>query len=120
MPRMEEIILLIKREISKAGLYDKIPAGMVITGGGSQMKGVVDFATRLLSLPVRIGRPHNISGLREDVQSPIFSTGVGLIKLASNDHDVTDDFSHLKFDSNNSIINKFIKRIISIYKWYSQ
>jgi cell division protein FtsA len=78
-PRMEEIFSMVKREIQKAGCYETLPAGVVLTGGTSQMRGVKPFAEGTLGLPVRIGRPGRVRGLADKVDSPVFATGVGLI-----------------------------------------
>lgn len=120
VPRVEELLLLVKRELSKAKVLDKIPAGLVITGGGSQLKGLVEIATTLLSLPVRIGRPHDITGLRKDVQSPIFATGVGLIKLAAKELEmdkVKPTRSRTGFQGE-GLIERIIARIRDWFRWY--
>ena len=78
-PRMEEIFNLIKKEIQKSGCYDTLPAGVVLTGGSSLMRGAKGLAEKILGLPVRMGKPSRVRGLSDKVDSPIFSTGVGLI-----------------------------------------
>src|SRR5262249_21733753 len=78
-PRMEEIFNLVKKEIQKSGCYETLPAGVVLTGGTSLMRGAKGLAERILGLPIRIGRPVRVRGLAERVDSPIFATGVGLI-----------------------------------------
>lgn len=78
-PRMEEIFLLLSREIKKTGYEDLVAGGVVLTGGASALPGVQELAERILDLPVRIGAPKGISGLVDVVNSPVFSTGVGLI-----------------------------------------
>ncbi len=78
-PRMEEILVLIRREIQKSGMEDLLPAGVVLTGGASILGGTVDLAERVLELPVRQGMPSGIGGLVDMVNGPMFSTGVGLI-----------------------------------------
>lgn len=78
-PRMEEIFLLLSREIKKTGYEDLVAGGVVLTGGASALPGVQELAERILDLPVRIGSPKGISGLVDVVNSPVFSTGVGLV-----------------------------------------
>jgi len=78
-PRAVEILELIKKEIEDSGFEGPVPGGIVLTGGVSQMKGLVDLAEGVLNHSVRIGFPEEIMGLSEKVKSPIFSTGVGLI-----------------------------------------
>jgi cell division protein FtsA len=77
-PRAEEIFTLVARELAKAGLEDAPAAGVVVTGGTSIMQGVPELAEQVFDLPVRRGLPTGIGGLSDVVQSPIYSTGVGL------------------------------------------
>jgi len=82
-PRVEEILDLAMQEVEDAGYRDLIPAGMVITGGTSLLHGIVEFAQRRYGIPVRRGSvPKNVHGFQEIVESPIFATGVGLLKFA--------------------------------------
>jgi len=82
-PRVEEILDLAMQEVEDAGYRDLIPAGMVITGGTSLLHGIVEFAQRRYGIPVRRGSvPKDVHGFQEIVESPIFATGVGLLKFA--------------------------------------
>jgi len=82
-PRVEEILDLAMQEVEDAGYRDLIPAGMVLTGGTSLLHGIVEFAQRRYGIPVRRGSvPKDIHGFQEIVESPIFATGVGLLKFA--------------------------------------
>ncbi|MBC7317687.1 cell division protein FtsA [Candidatus Bipolaricaulota bacterium] len=82
-PRVEEILDLAMQEVEDAGYRDLIPAGMVLTGGTSLLHGIVEFAQRRYGIPVRRGSvPKNVHGFQEIVESPIFATGVGLLKFA--------------------------------------
>jgi len=80
--RIDETFELIKKEISAAGYIDQLPAGVVLTGGTSLLKGIAKEAQDILGMPVRIGSPINIEGINE-VKNPVFATGTGMIKLAS-------------------------------------
>lgn len=82
-PRLEEIFELISGEIKKANLQGKLPAGCVITGGGSLTAGAERIAKNVLKMPVRIGFPKGMSGLIDDVQSPDSSACVGAVIYAS-------------------------------------
>lgn len=80
-PRMEEIFTLVKSDLKQAGFDETLlAAGLVVTGGASIMKGVPELAERIFDLPVRRGMPTNIGGLIDVVNSPIYSTGVGLVQ----------------------------------------
>lgn len=78
-PRLNEIFSMVKLELEKEGLSNRIPSGAIVTGGGAETAGVVDSAKRVLSVPVRIGLPKGVGGLIDDVITPSFSTCVGLL-----------------------------------------
>ncbi|MFZ5950266.1 MAG: cell division protein FtsA [Candidatus Rifleibacteriota bacterium] len=82
-PRMEEIFYEVKTQIEKHVSLDVIPAGVVLTGGSSLMKGCPELAEEILGLPVRRGSPIDVSGLREQVRNPKFSTALGLIRYGA-------------------------------------
>jgi len=78
-PRLNEIFSMVKLELEKEGITNRIPSGAIITGGGAQTAGIIDSAKRVLSVPVRIGLPRGVGGLIDDVITPSFSTCVGLL-----------------------------------------
>lgn len=84
-PRYEELMLLVQAELRRSGYEDLIAAGMVITGGSSQVKGVIELAEEIFHMPVRMGIPLHVSGLTDVAQNPIYSTAVGLL-LYGKDH----------------------------------
>ncbi len=81
--RVEELLHLVRDEITRSGYYDLLPAGAVLTGGGSRMAGLPSMATEILHMPVAIGRPRALWGLGENLREPEFSTGVGLLLMAA-------------------------------------
>lgn len=89
-PRLNEIFTMVRMDLEKANLINRVPSGAVITGGGSLTVGVVESAKRVLGLPVRVGEPSGVGGLVDDVLTPNFATAVGLILYAVN-QDVTPD-----------------------------
>ncbi len=83
-PRCEEMLELIKHEIKACFGYELATCGIVFTGGTSLLKGFAKLAESHLCLPVRVGVPLNISGLKEILESPVYSTGIGLIKYVTH------------------------------------
>lgn len=77
--RTEEMFDLIAREIRRSGFESLLPAGMVLTGGTADLRGIRDLASQRLQAPVRIGYPRRVKGLMEAISSPAFSTAVGLL-----------------------------------------
>jgi len=84
-PRYEELMLLVQAELRRSGYEDLIAAGMVITGGSSQIRGLMELAEEIFHMPVRMGVPLHVSGLTDVAQNPIYSTAVGLL-LYGKDH----------------------------------
>jgi cell division protein FtsA len=80
--RVEEMFSLVLQEIKRSGYDGLLPAGLVLTGGTSQLPGVRSLASQTLNLPVRVAMPENLIGMSDKLQSPAYSTSVGLLKWA--------------------------------------
>ncbi len=79
--RMKELFTLVDNELRTAGFKSKIKAGIVLTGGGSLLRGVTELAEEVFGLPTRIGVPQELgSGLSNEIESPEFATVAGLIR----------------------------------------
>ncbi len=78
-PRVEELFGLVQAELRRSGFEDVIGSGIVLTGGSSKMEGMVDLAEEVFHMPVRLGVPQYVGGLKGVVQNPLFATGVGLV-----------------------------------------
>jgi cell division protein FtsA len=81
-PRYEELFQLIQAELRRSGFEEMIAAGVVLTGGSSLVEGAVELAEEVFNMPVRLGIPHEVTGLKEEVISPAFATTVGLLMYA--------------------------------------
>jgi len=79
--RMEEIIELVYSEIVRSGYANNLAAGVVITGGGSQLQNLVQLVEYLTGLDARIGYPNEHLGKSkiDAVKSPMYATSVGLV-----------------------------------------
>lgn len=82
-PRLNEVFTMVRLDLERNGLINRVPSGTVITGGGALTVGVEEAARRTLSLPVRVGTPSGVSGLVDDILSPEYATAVGLIIYGS-------------------------------------
>lgn len=79
--RMKELFTLVDNELRTAGFKSKIKAGIVLTGGGSLLRGVTELSEEVFGLPTRIGVPQELgSGLSNEIESPEFATVAGLIR----------------------------------------
>jgi cell division protein FtsA len=80
--RVEEMLGMVLQEIKRSGYDGLLPAGMVLTGGTSQLPSIKNLASRMLGVPVRIAKPENLIGMTDKLDSPAFSTSVGLLRWA--------------------------------------
>lgn len=78
-PRFEELFGLVQAELRRAGFEDLIAAGIVLTGGSSNIQGAVELAEEVFHLPVRLGMPVHVKGLTDVARNPIYATAVGLL-----------------------------------------
>jgi cell division protein FtsA len=82
--RLDEILGLVLEQIEHAGFGGRLPAGVVLTGGGAHMAGIVELAREVFAMPVRKGVPQaHISGLVDSVQAPRYAVPVGLALYAA-------------------------------------
>ncbi|MBN1311210.1 MAG: cell division protein FtsA [Anaerolineae bacterium] len=80
--RVDEIFTLVMQEIKRSGYDGLLPAGIVLTGGTALLKGIRQSASKIMRLPARTAQPEDITGLVDKLQSPAYSTGVGLLRFA--------------------------------------
>ena len=79
--RMKELFVLVDNELRTAGFKNKIKSGIVLTGGGSLLRGTTELAEEVFGLPARIGVPLDLGeGLANEIESPEFATVAGLIR----------------------------------------
>lgn len=98
-PRYSELFELVQAEIRRSGFENIIAAGMVITGGGSKLEGVIELAEEVFHMPVRQGMPQHIKGLVDVVKNPIYATGVGLLLYGKDDEGHHLEGGSKNFDS---------------------
>lgn len=77
--RLEEIFEGIQRELKKAGRAGKLPSGVVLTGGASQLKNLPEYAKSSLGLAARLGQPTGYGGVADDIDKSSFATAIGLM-----------------------------------------
>ncbi|MGP1957779.1 MAG: cell division FtsA domain-containing protein, partial [Arsenophonus sp. ER-QC15-MAG3] len=114
-PRYIELLNLVNDEIIKLqkqlrqeGAKHHLAAGIVLTGGGAQIDGLVECAQRVFRTQVRIGKPLNITGLTDYVREPYYSTVVGLLHYGKQ----TYFKNEIEIDKHTSVSSLF-KRITS-------
>jgi cell division protein FtsA len=113
-PRMEEILEFVAMEIKRSGYSRHLHAGVVLTGGGSLIKGTAELASKVLGMPVKIGIPGGFSsGLVREIENPIYATGVGLVIHELRHRDRSAIKSVLKDGKKESVLQR-------MRKWFDQ
>lgn len=77
--RVEEFCEAIDNELRKIDRSGMLPVGIIFTGGGVKLPGVLDVAKRVLRLPVSLGVPLHVSSVIDEVHDPAYATAVGLV-----------------------------------------
>lgn len=88
--RVEEIFQIAKKQIEESIHLNQLPAGVVLTGGSSLLKGCTELAEGIFNCPVRTGNPIQVSGLKEQVCKPQYSTALGLIRYGALNYRAPD------------------------------
>lgn len=81
--RVEEIIKLILLEMPNSEYETLVPAGLVLTGGSSNLSGIATLGREITRLPVRVGAPTNLYGIADTLCDPAYATSVGLLLWAA-------------------------------------
>ncbi len=78
--RLKEILLIIRQKLEEIDRDGTLPAGVILTGGGSKLEGIVELAKETLRLPAQIGTPLvEVNGLVDKLDDPVYATSVGLM-----------------------------------------
>lgn len=106
--RVSEIFEEVNKELKKISREKLLPAGIVLTGGGAKLPGMVELAKKEFHLPAKIGKPKGIEGLEDD---PHLSTVCGLVLLGQN---FEEESEKLSFHASGIIskLKKFFKIFI--------
>jgi len=92
--RLQEVLELALDEISRAGYRQRLPAGIILTGGGAQAPGIVELARQVFALPVRVGVPgEGLTGLVDSVETPRMAVPVGLLLYGAKQVTATGGFA---------------------------
>ena len=83
--RLEEIFSEIRKKLKSAHYDQRLPEGIILTGGGAKMRDIELFAKKCLDASVKIGVPHGLDGVAESIEKPEFAVSVGLAILAAEE-----------------------------------
>jgi cell division protein FtsA len=83
--RMRELFEKIGEELDRSGQAHRLPAGLVLTGGGALMAGAAQLGREVLGMPVRVSAPSGVGGLTDHLLTPAYSTAIGLLLWAAHE-----------------------------------
>ncbi|MBI4303173.1 MAG: cell division protein FtsA [Chloroflexi bacterium] len=109
--RMEELVRLMVLELPRNDFAKFVPAGIVLTGGASNLPGVAELAHYITRMPVRVGVPTNLYGVADTLCDPAYATGVGLILWQ-----MKNKGSVPAWPTNQSGFRKLLSRILPIFR----
>jgi len=112
--RVEEIFSMVDDELKKLDKSGMLPAGVVVTGGGAKLPGIVNLAKKVLRLPAQIGYPMEMNGIVDKIDDPEFATSVGLLLWEADDNGIfaPEKNSGIDFGGLGKKITGIIKNIL--------
>ncbi|MFC1904609.1 cell division protein FtsA [Chloroflexota bacterium] len=111
--RIEEVIRLILLELPRSEYETLVPAGLVLTGGSSNLSGIDTLGREILRLPVRVGVPTNLHGITDSLRDPAYATSVGLLLWATRHKDTKTWKSSAGFGA---LLHSFVSQIKSLFR----
>ena len=112
-PRVEQIFDFIHRTLEQSNYIDALASGLVISGGGSILTGMPEFAESMLQMPVRRGVPGGVGGMADMIRSPKYATGTGILMHAAKQIDEGERVPAEETKQRTSMIN-------SIGGWFKE
>ena len=85
-PRATEIFQLVRQRIQESELLNRLGGGIVLTGGGALLTGMIDAAQDTFGVSARLGQPANYGGVVDQYRDPVFATAVGLVRYTARLH----------------------------------
>lgn len=108
--RLSDIFELADKHLKKIGRNRLLPAGIVITGGGANLSGIVEFAKKGMQLPVEIGEPTSLQSNYPSLQNPQWSASAGLCMIGLDDN--INDLGRDILGRTNSVVVKWLKAFL--------
>ncbi len=117
--RLSEIFEILKSELEKSGLYDKLTGGIVLTGGVANTPYIQYLAEKIFEKDVRIGKPKEFKSFSEKLYSPQYSTSIGMLQYLINslekvEMSYNNSSEKKSFDIEN-LLNNIIRKIKELF-----
>lgn len=113
--RLEELFEYVIKELKHINRDGKLPAGVVLTGGGSSLPGILEFGKDQLRLPCQLGQATNLQTIIDQVEEPYFATAAGLTLWGSKFASPSSDSSLFSATVGGLLENQSVLRL---KKWF--
>lgn len=120
--RLDEIFELVDKELKQIDRSGKLPGGVVLTGGGANLRGIDEYAKEKLRLPVRVAKISGFTGMSDKIAKPEFSTSLGLMLLDFEQDQPDQSLGghagrlQAKAASGGKALNNFVKQVSGFLK----
>jgi cell division protein FtsA len=105
--RLNEVYMLIRDNLTRIGCNISLPAGVIITGGGAKINGIIEMTKQTMRLPAQISKPTiEVSGLIDKMDDPIYSTSIGLMNWGKDKENASSS-TNFNLPGINNIVGKF-------------
>lgn len=114
--RLKEIFTHVRQELMSIEREGLLPAGVIMVGGGANMRSIIELAKQELQLPVKIGKPAGVKGSIADVDNPFYATITGLILYGfeqQEEEEITVEEESMEDEEEGPHIGEGIKNFIS-------
>lgn len=89
--RVIEIVQMIRSELNQFDCLDRLPGGIVLTGGGAHLTGIMEIMEEYTNISVRAGIPENLQGIQSDINRPEYATVIGGLIYSAKNLDINDE-----------------------------
>lgn len=116
--RLAEMFEFIRKEIEKSGMYEKLNAGIVLTGGVANTPHIQEFSQNILDKDTRIGKPKGYKGFSDKFTLPEYATSVGMLHFIRLQKVNSKSFSRssaMKSVGFQNMFNKFFDKIKELF-----
>jgi len=119
--RLDEIFELVDKELRHIDRAGKLPGGVILTGGGANLRGIEEYAKEKLSLPVRVAKLNGLTGIVDKISGPEFATCLGLMLLdleqeASVQHVAGKALQHKAVQTGGKLLQNVMQHGNSLFK----
>lgn len=107
---VENELKQLRQQLFQSGIKQELIAGIVLTGGGSQIEDIVECAKNIFDSQVRVGNPLNITGLTDYVNKPQYATVLGLLQYSHHNSDEKGSEISEKVDTLLDVVGRGVKK----------